>query len=89
MASARIVITDPVGLHARPASMFVQRAKKYAGSVVVKHGEKQADAKSILQVMGLGAKNGAVVTVEVEDGPEAQALLEELAATVGHLESVE
>lgn len=87
MASARIIVTDPAGLHARPASLFVQRAKKYTGKVMVKHGEKQADAKSILAVMGLGAKSGATVTVEAEDGPEAEALLQDLAALVGHLEN--
>lgn len=85
LASARIMISDPVGLHARPAALFVQRAKKYAGAVIIRHGDKQADAKSILQVMSLGARSGETIVVEVEDGPDAEQLLRDLAATVGHI----
>ncbi len=67
-----LTISHPVGLHARPASIFVQTASRFKSSVVVTCGERSADAKSIISVLGLGAGQGAriEITAQGEDAPK-------------------
>ena len=71
-------IHHEVGLHARPASMFVQTAAKYSSDIEVTHGETTANAKSILGILTLGAHQGALITIraEGEDADEALKTLE-------------
>lgn len=65
------VITDPVGIHARPAGLLVKEIKKYAGSTVtVNKGEKSVNALKLMALMGMGIKQGDTVTVNVEGGDE-------------------
>ncbi len=65
------VITDEVGLHARPAKDMVKEMKSISDAVVtIRKGDKSADAKKLLPVMGLGAKKGDEITVCVEGGDE-------------------
>ncbi len=73
MAEASMVIKNKVGLHARPASAFVREASKFKATITVTHGANQANAKSILNVLTLGANQGAVVNIcaEGEDAEEA------------------
>ena len=66
MKSFNYTITDPVGIHARPAGVLVKEAKKYASAVSVVKGDKKADAKKLMVLMGLGVKCGDEVTVEVD-----------------------
>lgn len=68
-----LTINHPVGLHARPASIFVQTASRFKSSVVVTCGDRTADAKSIISVLGLGAGQGACIEIiaEGEDAPKA------------------
>jgi phosphotransferase system HPr (HPr) family protein len=73
-----LTITNAVGLHARPAALFVQEANKFAADITVLLGEEQADAKSILDLLLLGASQGSTVTVRAE-GPDADAALAALA----------
>ena len=73
MKTFNYVITDEVGIHARPAGMLVKEAKKYESSVMIKKGEKKADAKKLMVLMGLGVKCGEEVTVEVEGADEEKA----------------
>jgi phosphotransferase system HPr (HPr) family protein len=61
-----LTIQHAAGLHARPAAMFVQTANKYKSIIKVRHGEREANAKSIMGVLTLGASQGAVVTVRAE-----------------------
>jgi phosphocarrier protein HPr len=80
MPQITLVIEHEVGLHARPASLFVQTAARFTSDIEVTHGEITANAKSILAVLTLGAHQGAEITLKAE-GPDAdQALnaLEEL-----------
>ena len=64
-------ITDPVGIHARPAGLLVKEIKKYAGSAVtVTKGEKSVNALKLMALMGMGIKQGDTVTVSVEGGDE-------------------
>lgn len=78
MKTFNYIITDEVGIHARPAGMLVKEAKKYASTVSIVKGEKKADAKKLMVLMGLDVKCGEEVTVEVDgaDEEEAAAALE-------------
>ncbi|NLG93229.1 HPr family phosphocarrier protein [Caproiciproducens galactitolivorans] len=65
------VITDPEGIHARPAGMLVKEAGKFTSSIrLIKNG-KAADAKRIFSVMSLAAKKGETIQVTV-DGPDEE-----------------
>lgn len=73
MKTFNYIITDEVGIHARPAGMLVKEAKKYASTVSIVKGEKKADAKKLMVLMGLGVKCGEEVTVEVDGADEEAA----------------
>ena len=66
-------ITDPQGIHARPAGMLVKEAAKYQSSITIEKEGKKGDAKKIFAVMGLGVKAGQKITVTVEGEDEAAA----------------
>ena len=70
------MITDPEGIHARPAGILVKQAAGYQSSVKIAKGEKSADAKRIFGVMGLGVKTGEEITVTVEGADEDTAAAE-------------
>ena len=72
MKSFDYVITDPVGIHARPAGVLVKEIKKFAGTTVtISKGEKSVNALKLMALMGMGIKQGDTVTVSVEGGDEA------------------
>ncbi|MBO7709581.1 MAG: HPr family phosphocarrier protein [Lachnospiraceae bacterium] len=66
------VITDPVGIHARPAGVLAKQVKGLESKVVIWKGDKCAEAKKLMAVMGLGVKQGDEVKVTVE-GPAEEA----------------
>lgn len=72
--TSEVTITNPAGLHARPAAMVVERAKTLDAEIVIRKGEKKANAKSIMSVLALGAVTGDVVTVETTGSDAAAAL---------------
>lgn len=80
MPEISVTINHEVGLHARPASLFVQTAGKFSSDVQVIHGENKANAKSILSVLTLGAQQGAELNIiaQGEDEQEALQALEHL-----------
>jgi phosphotransferase system HPr (HPr) family protein len=80
MPETTLTIHHKVGLHARPAALFIQTAKEFDSNITVTHGEREANAKSILSMLTLGADQGAVITVhaEGEDAEQALAALEAL-----------
>ena len=61
MKEFKYVVTDPEGIHARPAGILVKQAAGYTSSVKITKGDKTADAKRIFGVMGLGVKTGEEV----------------------------
>ena len=81
MPEITLTVHNKVGLHARPAALFVQTAKQFNCHVRVTHGEREANAKSILGVLALGAEQGAVITIRAE-GEEADQALAALEALV-------
>ncbi len=66
-------ITDPEGIHARPAGEFVKAAKAFESKITIAKDGKSVDAKKIFGVMGLGAKQGHVIEVTAEGADEAAA----------------
>jgi PTS hybrid protein len=80
-ASLDVVLTNEVGLHARPSALVARAVAALDADVVVRFGEEEADAKSVLALMGLGAPGGASVEVVAsgKDAEEALRRIEELA----------
>lgn len=80
MPEITLTVTHEVGLHARPASMFVQTGAKFSSDIEVTHGETTANAKSILAVLTLGVHKDSeiVIKAEGEDADEALKALEKL-----------
>lgn len=64
-------ITDPVGIHARPAGLLAKAAKALDSTVTITKGEKSAAATKLMAVMGLGVKTGETITFTIEGGDEA------------------
>ena len=69
-------ITDPAGIHARPAGILVKKTQPYASEITLVKGDKQANGKSMLSVRGRGARNGDEITVQAEGADEADAVAE-------------
>lgn len=79
----RYRVTDPTGLHARPAADFVQAMAALPGGVRMEYGERSANAKSILQVLGLGVRADTPVIVDfAEARPEDVAAMEARLASI-------
>ena len=78
-SSEGLVVTLPGGvdLHARPAADFVRTAMGFAASIQVTAGEREADAKSLLSVLALGAKGGTELRLTAS-GDDADAALDAL-----------
>ena len=71
MKSFDYVITDPVGIHARPAGILVKEVKNYKDSVItLTKGEKSVNLLKLMALMQMGIKQGDKVTVTVEGGDE-------------------
>ena len=73
MKELKYVITDEVGIHARPAGLLVQEAKKYTSTIMFVKGEKSAKATSLMKLMGMGIVKGDEVTIQVEGDDEEAA----------------
>ena len=70
MKSFEYTITDPVGIHARPAGILVKEIKKYASTVTVIKGEKEVNALKLMALMGMGIKQGDTVKVTIDGADE-------------------
>lgn len=74
----KITITNPQGLHARPASLFVQLANRFRSTISLKKGAEEVDGKSIMGLLMLALERGSTVEL-MTDGPDAQAAAQALA----------
>lgn len=70
MKTFEYTITDPVGIHARPAGLLAKKAKEYDSVITITKDGKSAEAKKLMALMSLGIKQGETVTVSVEGGDE-------------------
>ncbi|NNV03219.1 HPr family phosphocarrier protein [Brevibacillus sp. MCWH] len=77
MLTKTFVIQNPTGMHARPASLFVQKATSFNCEINLIKGTKKVNGKSIMGVMTLGLAKGDEITLEVS-GEQEQAAMEEL-----------
>lgn len=73
MKEFEFVVTDPQGIHARPAGLLVKGAKKFESNISVFKGARKGDLKKIFTVMALGVKQGEAIKVQVEGADEEQA----------------
>lgn len=73
MREFNYTITDPQGIHARPAGVLVKEAAKYQSKITIENGGKSGDAKKIFAVMGLGIKCGQTITVKADGADEEEA----------------
>ncbi len=74
MISRDITIQNSVGLHARPATFFIQKANSYKSSIWVEKDERRVNAKSLLGVLSLGITKGMTVTLIADGADEVEAL---------------
>jgi len=79
MIEKSISVTNKSGLHARPAAQFVRTAAGFKSRILVARAGRQADAKSIISVLSLGAAQGTEITLKVE-GEDEEAAVEALSA---------
>ncbi|MBU10696.1 MAG: phosphocarrier protein HPr [Gemmatimonadetes bacterium] len=79
MIEKTVVVTNRLGIHARPATVFVQAAAKFQADIFLSKGDvSRVNGKSIMGVMMLAAEQGAEVLVEAE-GTDAEQAVETLA----------
>lgn len=76
-----IVVQNQVGLHARPATFFIQKANEYKSSIWVEREERRVNAKSLLGVLSLGITKGLTITILAE-GPDEEDAVNDLVALV-------
>ncbi len=81
MVSKEVVINNQVGLHARPATFFIQKANEFKCSIWVEKEERRVNAKSLLGVLSLGIVKGTVVNI-IADGSDEEEAISTLAALV-------
>ena len=77
MVSKEIVIQNQVGLHARPATFFIQKANEFKSLITIARDERKVNAKSLLGVLSLGITKGTSVIISA-DGPDEQEAIDAL-----------
>ena len=81
MKTRDIVITNTHGLHARPATFFIQKANCYKSSIWVEKDDRKVNAKSLLGILSLGIAKGMTIRL-IADGPDEDAAIDGLEALV-------
>ena len=74
MISRDVTIVNDVGLHARPATFFIQKANSYKSSIWIEKEDRRVNAKSLLGVLSMGIVKGTVVTIIADGVDEAEAI---------------
>lgn len=74
MVSRDVTIVNSIGLHARPATFFIQKANSYKSSIWVEKEDRRVNAKSLLGVLSLGVVKGMSVTLIADGNDESDAL---------------
>ncbi|MDD6239678.1 MAG: HPr family phosphocarrier protein [Oscillospiraceae bacterium] len=78
MYTKTAVVNNQVGLHARPATFFIQKANEFKSSIWVEVEERRVNAKSLLGVLSLGIVKGTEITL-IANGPDEEEAVEALA----------
>ena len=81
MYTQEITVNNEVGLHARPATFFIQKANEFKSSVWVEKDERRVSGKSLLGVLSLGVVGGTTIKI-IADGPDEKDATEGIVALV-------
>ena len=81
MIKKDVVITNNIGLHARPATFFIQKANSYKSSIWIEKDDRKVNAKSLLGVLSMGIAKGMTVTL-VADGQDENSAIDGLVALI-------
>ncbi len=74
MISKEIVVQNEVGLHARPATFFIQKANEFKSLITIARDDRKVNAKSLLGVLSLGITKGTKVILTAEGSDEEEAI---------------
>ena len=74
MVTKEVKISNAIGLHARPATFFIQKANTYSSSIWVEKDDRKVNAKSLLGVLSLGIAKGMTIVLSAEGQDEANAI---------------
>lgn len=74
MISRDIIISNTSGLHARPATFFIQKANSYKSTIMIEKEDRKVNAKSLLGVLSLGIAQGMTITL-IAEGPDENAAI--------------
>ena len=74
MYTQEITVQNEVGLHARPATYFIQKANEYKCSIWVEKDDRRVNAKSLLGVLSMGIADGTTISLIADGVDEAEAL---------------
>ena len=74
MYSCDVTVKNSIGLHARPATFFIQKANTYKSSIWVVKGESQVNAKSLLGVLSLAVTKDTLITIKADGEDEEEAV---------------
>ena len=74
MVKHDVTITNNIGLHARPATFFIQKANSYKASIWLEKDDRKVNAKSLLGVLSMGIAKGMTVTLVAEGVDEVAAI---------------
>ncbi|MBQ2614189.1 MAG: HPr family phosphocarrier protein [Clostridia bacterium] len=74
MYMKEVVIQNQIGLHARPATFFIQKANEFKSSIWVERDSRRVNAKSLLGVLSLGITKGLSITIIAEGSDEEEAV---------------
>ena len=69
MTKIDVTITNNIGLHARPATFFIQKANSFKSSIWIQKDDRRISAKSLLGVLSMGITSGTTITI-IADGPD-------------------
>ena len=81
MFSKEVVVKNQVGLHARPATFFIQRANSFKSSIWVEKDDRKVNAKSLLGVLSLGIVKGTTITI-IADGTDDEEAVKTLVSVI-------
>ena len=81
MTTRNVKIVNKVGLHARPATFFIQKANSYKSTIWVESDSKRVNAKSLLGVLSLGIKQDMTISLSA-DGPDENEALDGIIAAI-------
>ena len=74
MCVKEVLVENQVGLHARPATFFIQKANEYRSTIWVEKDERRVNAKSLLGVLSLGIVGGTKIKIRADGGDEVEAV---------------